>query len=123
MAEIEQWDVYYLSLTHHTHPPKPKFIVVATAKPEIYGFFINSRINEFIQSRPHLLQCEVALTARENPYLKHNSFLDCSQVYPFYLNELTDFRGKLATTSINQTILAVQNCPALKGYYKKLILG
>ncbi|MBM3471639.1 MAG: hypothetical protein FJX75_00020 [Armatimonadetes bacterium] len=66
-----------------TTPPKPKYAVVVCTDPEPLLFLVNSRINPFIQRHPDLLAGQVPLKAADYPFLRHDSFLDCSEVKRF----------------------------------------
>ena len=58
---------------------KPKFLLVAHVGIETMGLVINSVINNFKQSRPHLRECQVVIDQASHPFLEHDSFVDCSQ--------------------------------------------
>lgn len=63
-----------------TTPPKDKFLVLAALEPEPLFFVINSKINDFIRKRAHLAQCQVEIGHEEHPFLRHHSFIDCTEV-------------------------------------------
>ncbi len=121
--QIDVWDVFFVRKTRYTVPQKDKYVVVVTTDPSYYCFFINSRINEFIQKRPSLLPCEVAITTEENPFLRYDSFVDCQEVYWFTRKDLNDFRGCIAEEDRARILSGAKNCPALKQLYKNQILG
>ena len=119
----ELWDVYLVSKTRYTDPPKDKFVVIITLEPQVYGCLINSRINRFVLDRPHLLPCMVLITESENPFLSYDSFLDVREVFMFSPWELSDYRGRLSPLTIDIVLKGVADCPVLKDYYKLLICG
>lgn len=113
MPRIQQWDVYFVINSRHAKPlPKDKFVVVACFDPNPCGFFINTRVNDFIQRNAHLMGCEVQLSAAEHAFLSYDSWLDCREILSFHESELSDKRGVLA---------AVDACPVLRPRFKKLI--
>ena len=60
---------------------KPKFLVlVADDDPDYCLFIVNSRIHPFVESRPHLLKCQVKVTAGDHEFLKRDSYLGCDKV-------------------------------------------
>jgi hypothetical protein len=61
-------------------PPKEKYLILACVDPESLLFFVNSEVHPFIQSRPDLAKCQVALRASDCGFLDHDSFADCSHV-------------------------------------------
>ncbi len=122
---INKWEIFFIPNCQQAKPmPKDKFIVVAhTDTSWCYGFFINSRINQFIKDNPRLLPCEVPILATDYSFLTHDSFIDCREVSVFLLKDLNDGRGLLNQQSISEVIQAVTVCPALKQIHKKYILG
>lgn len=61
---------------------KPKFLIlVATDDPEYLSFLVNSEINPFILKRPHLLRCQVSITAESHEFLHHDSHIACHEVF------------------------------------------
>ena len=62
---------------------KEKYLVLVEADdPEYLTFTINTTINPFIASRPHLLQCQVAIDAATHDFLDHDSHIACHDVLP-----------------------------------------
>lgn len=69
--------VFYLSCGF-TNPPKEKYVVLVHLDDEPLIFVVNSKIHQFIVSRPDLNRCQVKLNADDYPFLSHDSYLDCS---------------------------------------------
>ncbi len=67
----------------HITPPHNKYFVIACLEPQVLGFFINSEINRYIQRRPQLAAAQVKVTKAEHSFLRHDSWLDCSDVHTF----------------------------------------
>lgn len=122
MSHIQQWDVYFVVNSRHAKPlPKDKFIVVACFDPNPCGFFINTKVNDFIQKNTQLMICEVLLSAGAHPFLSYDSWLDCREILSFQESELTDKRGILAVNAVKDVLAAVQVCPVLRPRFKRLI--
>jgi len=117
---ISKWSVFYIPLCRYAKPkPKNKFVVIFYTYPAPHGFFINSKINNFIKNRPYLAKCEPVLNKLEHAFLSHNSFIDCRDAFMFHSDELTDFRGVLSIEAINDATEAILNCPVLSKKHKK----
>jgi hypothetical protein len=62
---------------------KPKFLVlVAEDDPEYLTFIVNTDINQFIQKRPELLQCQVSIDVASHGFLDHDSHVACDKIWP-----------------------------------------
>jgi hypothetical protein len=122
MPRIQQWDVYFVVNSRHAKPlPKDKFVIVACFDPNPCGFFINTKVNDFIQKNAQLMACEVLLTAAAHPFLSYDSWLDCREMLSFQESELIDKRGVLASNAIVDALAAVEACPVLRPRFKRLI--
>lgn len=122
MPRIQQWDVYFVVNSRHAKPlPKDKFVVIACFDPNPCGFFINTKVNDFIQASPQLMACEVLLSVAVHPFLSYDSWLDCREILSFQEAELADKRGALVTTAIMDVLAAVDACPVLRPRFKRLI--
>jgi hypothetical protein len=122
---ISKWQIFFVQSCQQVRPvPKDKFVVVAHVDTSwCYGFFINSRLNQFILDNPRLLPCEVAISAKSHAFLAHDSFIECKDAYVFPTKDLNNSRGMLDQQTIENVINAVTVCPALKQIHKKIILG
>lgn len=57
------------------------FAVIGEDKDKILGvFFVNSKINDFIKSKPKLLQLQYSLSSDDYEFLNYNSYLCCSDL-------------------------------------------
>ena len=118
-----KWEVFHMPSCRHAKPaPKDKFIVIAYGNPSPHGFFINSRINNFIRNRPDLLSCEAEILASQHPFLRYDSYVDCREIFSFYEIELTNTRGILSPDAQQVVIEAVNYCPVLEQIHKTRIL-
>lgn len=122
---IHRWQVYYVRNCRHALPaPKNKFVVIACIDGGIpRGFFINSAVNTYIQARPYLFACEAHILVEEHPFLSHDSWVDCQNIFPFTVYELSDLRGTLSANAITSTRSAVEDCSVLKRRFKTIILA
>ena len=124
MPGVQQWEVYFVVNSRHAkRAPKDKFVVIACFDPNPCGFFINSRINTFVQQNPRLLPCMVVIPARSHAFLQYDSWLDCRELLSFQDSELTDRRGIVAPETLPSIHTAVSACPVLRPRFKRLILG
>ena len=96
---------------------KQKFLVlVADDDPQYLTFIINSEINPFITSRPHLLQCQVAIDAENHDFLDHDSHIACHDVLPMKREEVikslmanpAGIKGEISFNVRNQIVAAVK---------------
>lgn len=79
IRELTAGKVLYL-WTNFTDPPKEKYLLIACPHERPLLFVINSQISAFIQRRPDLLRCQVSLSAANYEFLRHDSYINCSQV-------------------------------------------
>jgi hypothetical protein len=69
--------------TQDTKPPKIKIVVILAVNDKcacIGHFFINSQVNPNVFPTKALKELHLFLPASENPFLKHDSYLDCSVI-------------------------------------------
>ncbi len=115
------WHFFHVKNCPHTNPPKDKFTVIVCKDSECMGFFVNSHINKFIQKRPSMLACQVAVKASDYWFLSSDSYLDCSQLYPFDDILLVDGRGSVTEQTKAQIKQVVLNAKTIEKRYQKLI--
>ncbi len=79
-----------------TTPPKVKYLVLVAATEEDGPllFFVNSRINPYIERRPALLGCQVRLSNARYGFLEHDCYIDCSRVVDEFSYE--EIRAQIA---------------------------
>jgi hypothetical protein len=116
------WHVYHIKNCLEAKPsPKNKFVVIVCRDSKYMGFFINSIISRFVQNRP-LMQASQVIIERENhKYLKHDSFVNCTELIAFHDIELTDERGSIKEEAKAEIINAVAQSTLLENRYKKMI--
>lgn len=105
----------------HITPPHRKYYVIACIEPVVLGFFINSAINRYIERRPELRRAQLQVPRQQYPFLRYDSWLDCSDVHTFdrsylerevrtnppaYLGRLSDplLSGMIATVRGSYTL-------------------
>ena len=107
--------VLYLSCPF-TSPPKDKFIIVGDPDDPPLLVVINSAIHPYVQARPHLLQCQVLISAKAHTFLSHDSYADCAHVEAsMSLEEVrvqleadpSRIRGAVATKSVADVLAAL----------------
>jgi hypothetical protein len=113
-----------------TTPPKPKLAVLVCTDPEPLLFLVNSRVNAFIQRRPDLLASQVPLKAADYPFLRHDSFLDCSEVKRFagpgaiteqLLADLSRIQGELTEATRHSILAVVRSSKTLSKVHQRAI--
>jgi hypothetical protein len=72
----------------HITPPKKKYFVVCCLDAPLLGFFVNSAIREYVARRPRLKAAQVPLLKAEHAFLRHDSWLDCSDIHTFTIEFL-----------------------------------
>jgi hypothetical protein len=66
-----------------TKPPKDKYYVVvgiSDDKIALGTVYINSEINPNLFTNTNLKKLHISLSATDNPFLKRDSFIDCSSI-------------------------------------------
>lgn len=57
------------------------FAIIGEDEDKIVGvFFVNSKINNFIKTKPKLLQLQYCLSSKDYGFLNYNSYLCCSDL-------------------------------------------
>lgn len=121
MSDI--WNTFHVPNCQHCHPYKNKFVVISCSDGTCLGFLINTKIANFVLKRPELLKSQVPIKSSDYWYLTHDSYLDCSQLYPFDNDDLNDGRGKLLKSTITSIKSVVSTSTTLEPHYIKLILA
>jgi hypothetical protein len=118
------WRIYHIRNCPHTYPIlKDKFVAIVCRDIEFMGFFINTTINQFIQKRPALLACQVIIQVSDYGFLSHNSYIDCSKLYPFEDVKLVDGRELINNQTKADIKRVISISKTIEKCYLKLILG
>jgi hypothetical protein len=64
-----------------------RFVVVAVSDHTV-TFVINTAISAFLQTRPALLKCQVAMPVADHNFMAHDSHVDCSRTRSYATNEV-----------------------------------
>jgi hypothetical protein len=64
-----------------------RFVVVAVSDHTV-TFVINTAISAFLQARPALLKCQVAMPVVGHAFMSHNSHVDCSRTRSYATHEV-----------------------------------
>lgn len=123
LVDIKSWYVYFVPNCKHTTPIKDKFVVIAYIDQNPMGFFINSRITNWIQNRQNLLICVPSIPAADHSFLKHDSYVDCQSIYEFLPQDVDHNIGVVSEKTKSDLLDAIHACPKLERKYKKLILS
>jgi hypothetical protein len=64
-----------------------RFVVVSVSDHTV-TFVINTAISTFLQARPALLKCQVAMPVADHDFMAHDSHVDCSRTRSYATNEV-----------------------------------
>jgi hypothetical protein len=119
---VLKWEIFHIESCRHAKPnPKNKFVLIAYINPSPHGFFINSKINKYIENKPYLLSCEAPILSNQHNFLVRDSYVDCREMFPFDSDELTDSKGLLSMDGQSSVLKAVDLCPVLEQIHKNRI--
>lgn len=116
---------------HFTTPPKDKYLLLVCTDPIYLFFVINSQINDFVQSRQHLRQCQVMLI-KDDYSLQRDSYVNCSEpidsldetdVIDQVLHDMSRVRDRLNEESIAEIKKVVSNSVTLIEFHKEWIIN
>lgn len=89
-------------------------MLIVSARGGYEGFFIDSGVSHSIRNKPELLPCVAPISAEENRFLSHHSYVTCNILHSYEARELTDKLGSLSPPSRKSVKRASQKCPALE---------
>jgi alkyl hydroperoxide reductase subunit AhpC len=111
---------------------KHKYLVlVADDDPEYFTFIVNSEINPFVASKPHLLQCQVSIDAASHDFLDHDSHIACHDVLPMKREEVikslmvdpSAIKGEVSPDVRTQIVAAVKFAKTIEKDKKNRIIA
>lgn len=118
------WHIYHVKNCRHAKPaPKSKFIAIVCQDEAPMGFMINTKLRPWILKRPHRRASQVLIAASHHPFLVHDSYVDCTELYEFADGELNNLRGAISGQAKRQIRNAVAASLTLARRHKELILG
>lgn len=115
------WCFSHVRNTCYTIPRKDKFVLIVCKDSNCMGFLVNTTISQFIRNRPYMLACQVALKASDYWFLRHDSYLDCSQLFSFDDDDLLDGRGPITDQTKAEVKKAVAIATTIEQRYQNLI--
>jgi hypothetical protein len=119
-----------LLFIHSTNPPKWKRCVVACLEPTPILLLINSRLNEFVERQPERRACQVLIDVTNHPFMKRESWLDCSEPFGYPRDWLDNILasnpesrlGRISPTVRRDIIAVVTNTSLLSARKKQRIV-
>ena len=117
------WRVYHIENCPQSKPPKDKFVAIVCKDSKLMGFFVNSNIRPYVQKKPDLFACQAVIEASNHRFLKHDSYVHCSNLIEFEDAQLVNECGPISEQAIAEIKKAVANSKTLEKRYQKLILG
>lgn len=111
---------------------KPKFLVLVTNDdPDYLTFIVNSEVSNFIQNRPDMMQCQVAIDAENHPFLKRNSYIACHETHSLkredvikeLLADPSEIKGSISEETRAQIISAVKFAKTMSNVVKQRVLS
>lgn len=105
-----------------TTPPKSKFVVLISIRPVLIIFVANSNINAWLQARPDLRDRQVTLHQQNHSYLKHDSFLNCTEairqmdfeeIERQLLKDMSNIKDVITAAERQAVLYAVKECRTL----------
>jgi hypothetical protein len=64
-----------------------RFVIVALSEHTV-TFVINTAISAFLQARPALLKCQVAMPVADHDFMSHDSHVDCHRTHTYTTHEV-----------------------------------
>ena len=113
-----------------TTPPKEKYLAIVCRKPRPLLFLVNSLVSSLVEKNSDLRKCQVSLSARDYDFLRHDSFLNCSEVIDsLQVDEIVDqlvadatrIKGSLNEITIQEITQVVGDARTIIPIHKKLI--
>jgi hypothetical protein len=118
------WYIYHVKNCRHAKPtPKDKLVIIVCSDTKPWGFFINTGIRQFVQKQPELLVCQVSIKATNHKCLDYDSYVDCTELYPFEDTELLDVRDPVNKQTKAEIKKAVTVSKTIVERHQKLILA
>lgn len=114
-----------------TNPQKDKYLLLACTQPRPLLFIINSEISEYIKKREHLHKCQVPISAGGHDFLKHDSYIDCSEARTDFhlidierqvLEDMSRIKGLVAQNVKDELLKAVDATNTISRQHKKWIV-
>lgn len=106
-------------------------VLVADDDPELCLFVVNSAINPYVASRPHLFKCQVKIETAEHNFLRRDSYLACDKILRLHRDEvirelmrnLGEIKGCVSDDARSEILAAVKFATTLSPAEKSKILS
>jgi hypothetical protein len=116
--------IYHIKKCRHAKPrPKDKYVIIACRDTNPWGFFINTGIRNFVKRQPELLACQVIIKAINHKCLDRDSYVDCTDLFPFEDMELTNIVGQVDNPTKEAIKKVVAISKTLIARHQKIILS
>lgn len=107
-----------------------KYIIVVAKDDELVSIayvIINTDININVAFTPYLKSLHLKIDRIKNPFLKHDSFVDCSKLREFPIKSVVDFLtnnpekaiGNVSEDTLKQIHLTITNAKTIEPIIKK----
>lgn len=117
---IQRWQVFHL-YCDYAIPSKYKYVLIACLEPVLFGFMINSEITEFAMMRPNTKACYALIKASQHPFLKYDSYADCTTPCLYRKEALTNLVGIVSEEGQQTLINAAKGCQRLPPKYRAMM--
>lgn len=116
---------------HFSSKSKPKFVVIGTTVDGYYlGFYINSEIHPFIQSREGMNRCQVEIDAESHAFLSYDSYIACHEVARLkkedvlteLVADMSKIQGVISVPIKEQVISAIKFAETIDNQTKEVLI-
>ena len=109
--------------------PTPKLAILAATEPEPIFLLINSNLCWLVENSPQRRQCQLPILRREYPFLKRDSWIDCSvtfrlrseELWSRIVGDLGSFLGELNPSTCKSVLQKVGSSKMLSKRDKRAI--
>lgn len=131
MQTFDCWDVVFIENFTQLNecPQRNKWLVIIQVEERwVKGFVITSQVPRFALKKESLQPCYAPLSVNEHPFLRYDSFVDCTIPFLVYLAQYPALprSGRVSHDAAIAIVAAAQACPRIqkktKAYIKELPL-
>ena len=117
-----------------TKPPKNKYYIVVGINEQseevlVGTIYINSEVNPYHRNNPKTGALQVPITASENTFLHHDSFIDCSSIYPKRYEDVLKcvsdgtgrygYHNNVSEELLSEVISKLRSAPTISAHVKR----
>ena len=118
---IKPWQVYYIFSPDTLPKPKYKYVaILRVGTSSCLYVLINTSVNDLIKNQG-LSNCEVSISQADHDFLDHDSWIDCTGIFPYPVNDFGELQGYISENIREKVLEAVTVCDAIKNKYRKQI--